>query len=427
MAKTEQDSPVAQIGELLRRQPGADIVVGLPTYNNLATIAGVIAAIRQGVARGFPDLRALIVNVDGGSSDGTSIRVAELASEPGAVLGHVRLPGRELVMPYHGIPGKAEALQVTLQVARQTGARACLMLSPDFTALPPSWVAQLLAPILGHGLDFVLPLYRRHKFDGAITTSIVRPLVRALYGRRVEQPMGADYAFSANLVERLLVQQVRSVELDRFGTDIWTATCAIAGAFKMCEVRLGLKDQARASAPADLGGTLTQVLGALFDDMARNAPVWQRVRGSAAVPVEGSFTEGTPTAVSLDASKLIESFCLGLDNLQEVWALVLAPATVLELRRAARAAPGQFALPDVIWCRVLFDFALGYRARIMNRSHLLAGFLPLYLGWLGGFVLEMQDASDSQAEDRIEQLCRAYESEKPYLMARWRSPDRFNP
>jgi hypothetical protein len=110
-----------------------------------------------------------------------------------------------------------------------------------------------------------------------------------------------------------------------------------------------------------------------------------------------------------------------------VWALVLAPATLLELRRAAGLPAERFALPDLLWCRVLFDFALGYRLRTINRTHLLAAFLPLYLGWLGAFVREMQDASDGEAERRVEQLCRVYESEKPYLMSRWRSPDRFNP
>lgn len=425
MPKSELDTPVAQIGELLRRQPGADIVVGLPTYNNLATIAGVVQAIRQGLDQAFPQQSALIVNVDGGSSDGTTIRIAELAAESGTVLGHVRLPGQDLVVPYHGIPGKAEALHVTLQVARQASARACLMLSPDFTTLPPAWIEELAAPILQQGFDFVLPLYPRHKFDGAITSSIVRPLVRALYGRRVKQPMGAEYAFSSQLVERYLGLKVWGTDLARFGTDIWTTTCAMAGAFKMCHVHLGAKLQSRAQ--ADLGTTLDQVLGALFEDMVQNAHVWQRVRGSLAILDLGSPSADIPPPVSLDHNKLVESFRLGLRNLHDVWALVLAPATLLELRRAADAAPEQFTLPDVVWCRALFDFALGYRLRTMNRNHLLAAFLPLYLGWLGSFVRQMQSASDGQAEERVEELCRSYESEKPYLMSRWRSPDRFNP
>jgi hypothetical protein len=63
----------------------------------------------------------------------------------------------------------------------------------------------------------------------------------------------------------------------------------------------------------------------------------------------------------------------------------------------------------------------------MNRDHLLAAFLPLYLGWLAGFALELGDPDPVNAERRIEALCLRFEAEKPYLIARWRWPDRFNP
>jgi glucosylglycerate synthase len=427
MPRAEQDTSASQIAELLRTQPSADIVVGLPSYNNAGTIAGVVQSVRQGLAQGLADKRAIIINVDGGSSDGTIDRSAELQGQGNVALAQVRLTGQDFVVPYHGIAGKAEALHVTLRVARQTGAGLCLMLSPDFTAFAPHWVEQLAAPIVQHGFDFALPLYLRHKLDGAITSSIVRPLVRALYGRRVQQPMGGEYAFSAALVERYLEQNVWGTDLAKLGSDIWTTTQAMCEPFKMCHVQLGCKKQARSSAPVELGATLSQVLGALFEDMTRNAHVWQRVRGSLPIATLGAPGEGAPTPVNLDFRKLIESFRLGLRNLQDVWSLVLAPATLIELRRAAELAPEHFTLPDVLWCRVLFDFSLGYRLRTINRSHLLAAFLPLYLGWLGAFVREMQDASDSDTENRVEQLCRSYEAEKPYLISRWRSPDRFNP
>jgi glucosylglycerate synthase len=35
--------------------------------------------------------------------------------------------------------------------------------------------------------------------------------------------------------------------------------------------------------------------------------------------------------------------------------------------------------------------------------------------------------SASAVQHRIERLCEAYEAGKPYLVSRWRWPDRFNP
>ena len=48
-----------------------DILVGLPTYNNAKTVGSIVHAIQSGILRGFPRERAVIVNADGGSRDGT--------------------------------------------------------------------------------------------------------------------------------------------------------------------------------------------------------------------------------------------------------------------------------------------------------------------------------------------------------------------
>jgi hypothetical protein len=416
-----------ELAESLRQQGGVAIVVGLPSYNNVGTIEGVVAAIRQGLAAAFPGLSALIVNTDSGSTDGTPQRLAAMAETDGARLYQALLPVQDLDMPYHGIPGKADGMLLILRITHQLGARACFMLSPDLAALPPEWLDRLGRPVLEHGFDFAVPIYARHKFDGSITNGVVRPLVRTLYGRHMRQPMGSECAFSATLAERFLAQGVWSSDLARFGVDIWTTTQAISGGFRVCQVHCGPKVQAGGGASVDLKTTLTQVLGALFEDMTRNAAVWQRVRGAQPIPIFGAPGEAAPSAVTIDGRKLVESFRLGFRNLYELWSLVLAPATLLDLKRLAAAAPETFAIPDETWCRVVFDFALGYRTRTLNRSHLLGAFLPLYLGWLASYVREMQDATHADSERRLEQLCQVYEAQKAYLISRWRSPDRFNP
>ena len=48
-----------------------DILVGLPTHNNAKTVGSVVHTIRSGILRGFPRERAVIINADGGSRDGT--------------------------------------------------------------------------------------------------------------------------------------------------------------------------------------------------------------------------------------------------------------------------------------------------------------------------------------------------------------------
>src|SRR5512143_4102680 len=49
----------------------ADILVGIPSYNNARTIGHVVRAVQAGLAKYFPDRKAVLVDSDGGSADGT--------------------------------------------------------------------------------------------------------------------------------------------------------------------------------------------------------------------------------------------------------------------------------------------------------------------------------------------------------------------
>ena len=87
----------------------------------------------------------------------------------------------------------------------------------------------------------------------------------------------------------------------------------------------------------------------------------------------------------------------------------------------------RFRMPDELWVRIVYDFALGHRLRTISRDHLLRSITPLYLGWIASYALEMDALGPVEIESRIERLSKTYEATKPYLVSRWRWPDRFNP
>jgi len=74
----------------------------------------------------------------------------------------------------------------------------------DVTGVAPDWAARLLAPIARDTADYVVSLYARGRYDGPLTTGVVYPLLRALYGKRVRQPVGGEFACSNRLVPRYL-------------------------------------------------------------------------------------------------------------------------------------------------------------------------------------------------------------------------------
>src|SRR5690349_15653784 len=49
----------------------ADILVGIPSCNNARTIPHVVRAVQAGLAKYFPNRKAVLVNSDCGSTDGT--------------------------------------------------------------------------------------------------------------------------------------------------------------------------------------------------------------------------------------------------------------------------------------------------------------------------------------------------------------------
>ena len=52
---------------------------------------------------------------------------------------------------------------------------------------------------------------------------------------------------------------------------------------------------------------------------------------------------------------------------------------------------------------------------------------PLYLAWVASYADEVATALPLGVEYRLEQVGAAFEAQKPYLVSRWRWPDRFIP
>jgi hypothetical protein len=132
-----------------------------------------------------------------------------------------------------------------------------------------------------------------------------------------------------------------------------------------------------------------------------------------------------PSEGTADIGPMIEGFRLAYTNLQEIWSLVLPPNTLLGLKRLSVVDANSFHMADNLWARIVYDFLIAYRLRTINRGHLLGALIPLYLAWVAGHI--NATASGADAERHIEAVAAAFDADKPYLVSRWRWPDRFNP
>jgi hypothetical protein len=406
-----------------------DVVVGLTSYNDAGTVGTLAAAVRDGLARHFGGAASRFVLADCGSTDDTLVRARDSLDGTENVLEVSSAPTTTdvLDLPYHGIPGKARAMRGILSTAKNLGARACVVLDASIETVTPQWLEWLTGPVLTHIFDLVAPFYRRHPYEGALTKGIVYPMFRALYGVRLRQPAAAEFACSTRLLDRFLDEDVWDREGAQVGIHLWLASSSVSGDFRIGEAALGVRrHHAHADEALDLGTTVTQVVGSLFADLENRVERWQRVRGSVAVAQFGEAATGTPLQpVSVDHEKLIESYRLGYRELRDVWTWMLPPRTILDLRRLMDGPAASFRLDDGLWARIVYDFALGYRLRVFAREHILRSLVPLYLAWLASFIVEVGDRREDEVEQRLEQLCVAFEAQKPYLISKWRWPERL--
>ena len=378
-----------------------------------ASMTASAASIRARLAGRFPGCTAKVVVATAGSEtelvDVDSPDAANTAAVPALKVG--------------AIAGHSSAL---VREAVRLGAPAAALLSSGAHDESLDWLGLLLQPILEAGFDYVSPTYLRERLDGMLNTAIVYPLTRALFGRRLRQPVGGEAALSLALARALLAQPALRQDPTYRGSDAWLVASVLAGPFRACQAWLGRWPGSAAQAE-DASHALARIVGPVFQEMERHADRWQRVEGSEPVPSVGQAGVIADGPSTVDLGALEDAFRLGLRELGEIWGLVLPPGALLALRRAAAAPAGKSRLSDALWARIIFDFAVAHSTRVIERQQLLRSMTPLYLGWVRGFVEDVRELDGEATEARVEALCGWFEREKPYAIARWRWPDSFNP
>lgn len=401
---------------------GSEILVGIPSFNNARTIGHVVRSVQAGLAKYFPRTRAIIVNSDGGSEDGTREVVASttLGDPRSIMVSHDVVEPLKIITPYSGVPGKGSAFRTIFAIAERVGAKACAVVDSDLKSITPEWIELLVRPVYEGTCDYVAPLYKRHKYDGTITNSIVYPLTSALYGKKVRQPIGGDFGFSGGLASHYLSKDVWESDIARFGIDIWMTTTAIANDYRVCQSFLGAKLHDPKDPGADLSAMLYQVVSSLFELMEEYETVWRKVEKSEEVPALGFLYEVGLEPVKVNLDRMLERFRYSVKELEPVWGDFLS-IEVMDLVRELSLSPREgFGFQDELWARAIYDFALAFHNKALNREILLKSLTPLYMGKVASMVIDLADAEMDEVEKRIEGMCRAYELEKLNLIKKWR-------
>ncbi len=389
----------------------ADIVVGIPSYYNQDTISHVITQVAKGLETYYRDKKALIFISDGGSTDDTREEAINTEIESFNI--------EKLVSIYRGIPGKGSAVRAIFEAALFLKADIVLLYDSDLRSITPEWVKNMAEPVMQE-YDYVAPFYKRYKYDATITNTIAYNLTRALYGKRIRQPIGGDFAFSIDMVQNYMQEDVWESEIAKFGVDIWLTTTAIVKGAKLCEARLGAKIHNIKDPSADLSEMYREVVGTIFKLSEKYEWFWKKIKGSEPVPILGENIGEEPEPFEIDHLSLIEYFKLGFQNFGVLWKQILDEEDYRAIESLASIdEPEHFFLNNAIWVRVVYSYMSAFHKTPRQKMKLLNTMIPLYNARVASLVNELRDLDSEEAEEYYEKEAAQFEEMKPYLLKKW--------
>ncbi|WP_433262229.1 family 2 glycosyl transferase [Actinosynnema sp. CS-041913] len=205
-------------------------VVGIPARDEARTVGAVALAADAGLHRAFPTGTNVVVLAENGSTDGTVRRFAETP-----------LRSRKVVAGSGGAgTGKGTNVFAIMDRALELAADRVLLLDADVRSAEPAWIGRLADAVAGAEPVLAVPAYRRNRYEANTTNHLASPLLAAVFGVHVQQPIGGEFAFNRAFLERSRGWH-RPDSAHLYGIDVWLTANALRERLRVVEVPLGRK------------------------------------------------------------------------------------------------------------------------------------------------------------------------------------------
>jgi hypothetical protein len=394
-----------------------DVLVGLPTLNNASTIVDVVRAVHLSFTRDFPRLRTVMINSDGGSTDGTPdvIRAAASSDTDMVQTSHPLRTLHRVLAPYHGMPGKHTALRAIFAAAELTQAKTLVVLDPNGPATRPERVTELVGPIARGDVELLAPRYRRHPRDGVLITQFVRPIVRALYSIAIDEPLGAEFSCSGRFSSHCLEQDIWNHESARFAIDLWLRTEATAARFALGQIWRPMT--VPSGARATLRDVVRQVVLSLIESLREHESFWLNASPISELHTWGVDPQEAPEPAPWDYQALGDQAQHDIVEITPLLESVLEPGLFVRLKEVSAVPQPQ--LDDELWVRTVYEFAAAIRHGRAAVEHLADMFVPIYLWRASAFMARTEAEPPATVQQRLDSLCDTFQRLKPTLVANW--------
>jgi glucosylglycerate synthase len=392
-----------------------DVLVGLPTLNNAATVVDVARAIHACFTRDFPRLRTVLINSDGGSTDGTPdlVRQASFADVDVVQTSHSLRTLHRVVAPYHGLPGKKAALHALFVAAELTQAKTLAVVDPAGPATTSARVTELIGPVARSEAEFLAPRYRRHPRDGMLVTQLVRPLVRAAYRVGLDEPLGAEFACSGTFASHCLEQSIWDQDAARFAIDLWLRTEAMANQLTIGQI---WRPASTIATAVTLRQAVRQILLSLVVSLRAHESYWQAAAADVTLQTWG-IDSTSPEAPVWDYDTLAVEAQQDIAQIAPLLHSVLEEGALSRLTDQMNGAPAP--LDDELWVRIVYAFLGAASQRNAAVDELADMFVPLYMWRAAAFMRHTASEPSADIQMRLDGLCDAFQRLRPVLVSGW--------
>lgn len=382
----------------------ADIIVGIPSYNEAETISFVVEQSALGLKKYFPKKNSIIINLDHESPDGTKQAFFNAKSD---------IP-RIYISTGKDIKGKGRNFYNLFSISQKLKAKVIIVFDADLRSIRPNWVKKMAGPIL-NGSDYVTPYYIRCKTDATITNHLVYPLIYGLFGWNVRQPIGGDFSFSSKMVDYWLNQEWPETAY-KFGIDIFMTSGAFLSKAKISQVNLGSKLH-NLSNPK-LGPMFYQVTETFFKIIADNLDKIKNTNEVNNVSILG----GKSLPILANENPDEELFrSIFWDNLDDHWELIKnvikEPVRNKFIKDIEKK---EVAINLKIWTKIVYDFLNAYCKQDYDRSELIKALGCLYFGRIVSFYKDNGKCTPEGIEKEVVKRAKYFYKQRNYFLKKSR-------
>jgi len=377
----------------------ADLVVGIPSYNEEKTIGFVTEQVAKGLKKYYPQKRSVIINVDNNSTDRT--REAFLFAKSS-------IPQIFYITTPKGTKGKGYNFYSLFTLFKDLKAKAGIVVDADLKSIKPVWMKKFADPIFS-GYDYISPLYARKKDDATITNNLVFPLVYGLLGVNIRQPIGGEFAFSNKLVNIWLDKKWHPTTY-QFGIDIFMSLNAILSGLKIGQVSLG--EKIHKSSTPNLGPMFIQVTETLFGILKENTESIKKIKKVKEIPVLGDRRSPHVPNNIPDNTHFERLFREEFDLNRKWFKECLSSSLYSQLEKMEKK--GEVEIDSEMWIEIVYSFLYHYDEK--KNSETIEALRCLYFGRIANYFKKIAKLTPEQAEEKVmEQAELFFERRGTYL------------